>query len=570
MKKTPESQSRTSLNTLALTLVLGILNGCGPIAAPTAPRANLPAADVSSGAAASPAISAAPAAQNAQSLETAQMAESKRPPGDAVTIGMPTSSEAQAPAAPEKFVPAPEPAPLPVALADAPATAGMPAPNGGKVAPVEPPSVSPILPASNPPAETPAETQVQVTVAPNQADALSSGTASTTLIVPPTLAAPPTGLSSANVSASGFELRWNPVSDATGYRVYQNGTGVATVTGTGYGFAGLSAQTTYQLEVTSLNAAGESGRSASLNVTTALPPVQIPAAPSGLSSNVTSNGFFLSWASVPGATGYQIYRNGSLATTSTGTSASFSVSPGSTHSLQVRAVNSAGESAFSESLSVTTPYPLNPAVSVSPAAAAKGATYSQNGTGFTPNGQVNLFVRYPGDAGYTSIGSETADGSGSFYHSYNSITATRFGSYSFYAQDQASGRSSTPQSFTLNDVAPQYGYRLLNSSSTNGGGTWNSIMTLTAIQNGNSISFVVNKNTGAFTTASTGYLKVGTFESYGENHAVSSIPAGTASRGFSDDMSKYATGWPKSFYVRVENNDGFAWVGPIQVERYTY
>ncbi|MFE1285937.1 chitinase [Streptomyces sp. NPDC058751] len=83
---------------------------------------------------------------------------------------------------------------------------------------------------------------------------------------------------------------------------------------------------------------------------------QPPAAPTGLrTGTVTSSSVGLSWTAVSGATGYAVYRDGVKVQTVTGTSATVSGLTASTaYSFQVAAVNDAGESAKSATVTATT------------------------------------------------------------------------------------------------------------------------------------------------------------------------------------------------------------------------
>ncbi|WP_129306272.1 glycoside hydrolase family 18 protein [Streptomyces sp. L2] len=83
---------------------------------------------------------------------------------------------------------------------------------------------------------------------------------------------------------------------------------------------------------------------------------QAPAAPTGLTaSSVTASSVALSWSSVPGATGYTVYRDGTKAQTVTGTSATIGGLTASTaYSFQVTASDDAGESAKSAAVTATT------------------------------------------------------------------------------------------------------------------------------------------------------------------------------------------------------------------------
>ncbi|WP_020119616.1 chitinase [Streptomyces canus] len=86
------------------------------------------------------------------------------------------------------------------------------------------------------------------------------------------------------------------------------------------------------------------------------PAPTIPAAPAGLAvSGTSSSSVSLTWNTVSGATGYNVYRNGTKVTAVTGTSATVSGLAASTsYSFQVTAVNSAGESAKSGAVTGTT------------------------------------------------------------------------------------------------------------------------------------------------------------------------------------------------------------------------
>lgn len=63
-----------------------------------------------------------------------------------------------------------------------------------------------------------------------------------------------------NRTASGATVKWTAVEGATGYNVYVNGTKVTAspVTGTSYDLTGLTPETTYDVTVTAISAAGES------------------------------------------------------------------------------------------------------------------------------------------------------------------------------------------------------------------------------------------------------------------------------------------------------------------------
>ncbi|MER6560820.1 glycoside hydrolase family 18 protein [Streptomyces sp. NPDC001027] len=85
----------------------------------------------------------------------------------------------------------------------------------------------------------------------------------------PTIPSAPAGLTVSGTTSSSVSLAWNAVSGASGYRVYRAGTQVAAATGTSATVTGLAASTSYGFQVTAVNAAGESARSATVTGTTA-------------------------------------------------------------------------------------------------------------------------------------------------------------------------------------------------------------------------------------------------------------------------------------------------------------
>jgi chitinase len=85
---------------------------------------------------------------------------------------------------------------------------------------------------------------------------------------PPVVPSAPTGLRVSDTTSSSVSLAWNPVSGATGYNVYRDGSRVATASGASATVTGLTASTSYSFQVTAVNAAGESVRSGTVSATT--------------------------------------------------------------------------------------------------------------------------------------------------------------------------------------------------------------------------------------------------------------------------------------------------------------
>ncbi|MBZ6231196.1 chitinase [Streptomyces olivaceus] len=115
---------------------------------------------------------------------------------------------------------------------------------------------------------------------------------------------------------------------------------------------------------------------------------QPPAPPGGLTAgSVTSSGVTLSWSPVPGATGYAVYRDGARIRTVTGTSTTVTgLSPATAYAFQIAAVNGAGESARSATVTATTARrPDGGGSSDLPAHALVGYLHASfaNGSGYT-------------------------------------------------------------------------------------------------------------------------------------------------------------------------------------------
>ncbi|MGG7036224.1 MAG: reprolysin-like metallopeptidase, partial [Flavobacterium sp.] len=158
-------------------------------------------------------------------------------------------------------------------------------------------------------------------------------------------------LSASGTTTSGTSLSWTAATDnvgVTGYNVYQNGALKTTTTSTSLVISGLSASTAYSFYVKAKDAAGNlSAASNTVNVTTPAPAdTTAPTAVTLSASGTTTSGTNLSWTAATdnvGVTGYNIYQNGALKTTTTGTSLAVSgLSASTTYSFYVKAKDAAG------------------------------------------------------------------------------------------------------------------------------------------------------------------------------------------------------------------------------------
>ena len=159
-------------------------------------------------------------------------------------------------------------------------------------------------------------------------------------------------------------LTWNAVYGATSYRIYRStskGSGyslLGTTTATSYTNTGAKAGTTYYYRVKAVNDAGlspysnvVSGKVKSVTPKPAAPVVKI-------GHSATSGKPMLTWNAVSGATSYKVYRATSqkgtyslLGTVTTTSYTNTGAKAGTTYWYKVKAVNSAGESAYSNVVS---------------------------------------------------------------------------------------------------------------------------------------------------------------------------------------------------------------------------
>ncbi|WMI68290.1 fibronectin type III domain-containing protein [Mangrovimonas sp. YM274] len=143
-----------------------------------------------------------------------------------------------------------------------------------------------------------------------------------TTLSPPDTEAPsiPTGLSATNVSDTGLTLNWEASTDNVGvvdYEVFQNGQSIGFSAGAlTFNVSGLSGNTTYNFNLTAIDASDNvSNQSAVLQVTTLVPPdTEAPSVPTGLlATNVTDTALILNWGASTdnvGVVDYEIFQDG--------------------------------------------------------------------------------------------------------------------------------------------------------------------------------------------------------------------------------------------------------------------
>lgn len=210
-------------------------------------------------------------------------------------------------------------------------------------------------------------------------DAFAVATSSGT----PTVPQPPTNLAATSASQSQINLSWNAPSDnggsaITGYQIERSTDAGSTwnvlVSNTGsgstaYSDTGLTANTSYAYRVSAINSVGTSSQSNVSSATTGVAST-VPQSPTGLGATATSSSQInLSWSAPADnggsqITGYQIERSqdngntwsdvvsntGSVSTTYSDTG----LSPSTTYTYRVSAINSVGTSSPSNTASATT------------------------------------------------------------------------------------------------------------------------------------------------------------------------------------------------------------------------
>ena len=196
----------------------------------------------------------------------------------------------------------------------------------------------------------------------------------------------PAGLTAQAGSSSAVDLSWSPSTDnvgVAGYKVFRNGTQVATAPTPAYRDTGLSEATSYSYAVSAFDAAGnESARSSVASVTTR--DVTAPSVPTNLAANpVSSSRIDLSWGASTdnvGVTGYKVFRDGTQIASPSGTTyQDTGLTAGTSYTYRVSARDAAGnESVLSSSVTRTTPAPDTASPSATVTAPAAGTVVSGN------------------------------------------------------------------------------------------------------------------------------------------------------------------------------------------------
>lgn len=143
-----------------------------------------------------------------------------------------------------------------------------------------------------------------------------TATTSAPPIMPP---GAPSGVMAVTNSSTAITVSWATVAGATGYDVYRSTSAgqlitamvrvSANQTALSFGDTGLAPSTPYFFKIVALNSAGASPSSSEVTATTSAPPIVPPGAPTGVGAVANSStAITVSWSSVLGASGYDVYR----------------------------------------------------------------------------------------------------------------------------------------------------------------------------------------------------------------------------------------------------------------------
>ncbi len=181
--------------------------------------------------------------------------------------------------------------------------------------------------------------------------------------------AAPTGLKASVYSATSAEIMWTrPTTFGLSYEVSRNGTVMATTTGISYYDNTLTAGTAYTYKVVAINRSGNRSPAASVSVNTSTgstggggtvtPPTSTLAAPTGLKASVYSaTSAEIMWTR-PTTVGlsYEVSRNGSVVTTTTGISYyDKSLTPATSYTYKVVAIDRNTNRSSPSSVMLNTP-----------------------------------------------------------------------------------------------------------------------------------------------------------------------------------------------------------------------
>ena len=328
----------------------------------------------------------------------------------------------------------------------------------------------------------------------------------------PTSAPAAPGDLSISVSGDSVSLSWSEVSEASGYKVYRDGSLLQSVSTTSFSESGLT-YGTYLYEVTSVNDSGESANktSASVDVHEAA-----PVAPTDLSASVSADSVSLSWSEVSGADSYKVYRDSSLLQSVSTNSFSDTKLDDADYLYEVASVNNYGESKASVSATVNNDPPAAP-TNLTAAVNADSVNLNWN----TVADATSYNVYRDGsliDSPTTNAFTDTALADGTYLYEVSAV------------DDAGESTSKASVSATVNNIPPAAPTNL--TASANGSNvnlTWNTVDDATSYNVYRDSSLIASPTTTTFTDTAladgTYLYEVSAVDDAGESTSKASVSA---------------------------------------------
>jgi fibronectin type 3 domain-containing protein len=197
---------------------------------------------------------------------------------------------------------------------------------------------------------------------------VTSTTSNIVIAIPQT----PSGVQGTGISENSIQISWTTVQNATKYKVQWSTQSGGTFTSAdvevnSYVIGTLVPSTTYYCKVSAINSSGQSDASSTITVKTLDPAVQVPQAPVLTVAALSDTSIQISWGSVSNAASYIIERAtvssgpfAAVCTTASTSKIDTKLNSSTSYFYRGKAINSAGGSSYSPTVSATTALSLLP------------------------------------------------------------------------------------------------------------------------------------------------------------------------------------------------------------------
>jgi hypothetical protein len=198
-------------------------------------------------------------------------------------------------------------------------------------------------------------------------------------------------------------------------------------------------------------------------------------------------------------------------------------------------------------VTVNAPQPTVSSVSPTSATLNQSATFTVNGS----NLRSGMGFWIADCAGVTDLGGNSTQ------WRWSCTPGSSAGAKQGSVKDAPGGNVLQSFGVTVADSVPYAS----TTSTTDGGGTWGSILNMSASISGTTANFTITKQSGTFKSSGTLYLRTGS--SNGTNLASAYINAGFSGMTLGTNLS--GSGFPKTYYGYYSTTSGNAYVGPITI-----